>query len=285
MGKVIRFRISGRGGDTDAPTAEDLLGQIQDHLDILREVETAIAEDGQSAIVWRVVNASKNTPLTFELEAYARQYAVNIDNRALVVAKRTAEGLAELQKRPGRPLGFTDRALTRAERIFERVTNGLDLSEVDFGDGLPDIVITPPVAHLAIKNVRLALAPTDRPYKEFGGVEGIFQSVGRDGFGRKLLYIRHRVSGEEVKCILEGEALKKIEQISVAEVYRGRRVVVVGTVRYRGLGKISQIDAVDAQFVRGRDELPSVDDILDESFTGGLSTEEYLERLRDGRLS
>ena len=31
-------------------------------------------------------------------------------------------------------------------------------------------------------------------------------------------------------------------------------------------------------------ELPSVDDILDEDFTGGLRTEEYLERLRNGQL-
>lgn len=34
-----------------------------------------------------------------------------------------------------------------------------------------------------------------------------------------------------------------------------------------------------------KDELPGVDDILDDEFTGGLKTEEYLERLRNGRLS
>jgi hypothetical protein len=54
---------------------------------------------------------------------------------------------------------------------------------------------------------------------------------------------------------------------------------------YRGLGLLSQIDAISVRFLRNRADLPTVDDIADETFTGGLSSEEYLERLRDGSLS
>ncbi len=39
------------------------------------------------------------------------------------------------------------------------------------------------------------------------------------------------------------------------------------------------------QFLRLSGELPRAGDIVDENFTGGLRSEEYLERLRNGDIS
>jgi hypothetical protein len=285
MGRVIKIKISGRGVGTDAPTADDLLDQVRDYLDIFRGVEAAIAEDGQNAIDWRVVDASKGSPLTLACEAFPRQYAINIDRRTLAVVHRTAEGLAALRERPERPPYFTDEVLAKAEKTFLRVMNGLALSELDYGDDLPPLVVTAAVAVGAAKNTQLALRPTDKPYRELGSVEGITQGVERDGFGRNILYIKNRLTGDAVKCLLAGKALEKVERLIIADVLRSHRVRVLGTIHYRSLGRIFHMEASDVEFLRSRSELPSVDDILDEAFTGGLRSEEYLERLRDGRLS
>lgn len=284
MGRVVKIKIRGRGIDADAPKAEDLLDQVRDHLDIMRGVETAIAEDGQSAIEWRVVNVTKNTPINFELEAYPMAYAANIDNRAEAVVRYMAEGLTLLQQRPERPLYFDDKLVLKAEKIFERVANGLALSEIDFGDDLPRVVVTPAAAAGAVKNAQLVLTPIDRPYKELGTVEGFTQKAECDGFNRSVLYIKHRLSGESVKCILAGNALSKAEEHKLADVFRSRRVLVEGTINYRGLGRIKDVEASDIHFLRSSNELPRADDILDTDFTKGLRTEEYLERLRSGRL-
>jgi hypothetical protein len=285
MSRVITIRISGRGAGTDAPSADDLLDQVRDYLEILRGVEAAVAEDGQNAIDWRVVDAHKNSPLALQFAPFPRQYAVNIDHRVEIVARRTAEGLKALQERPERPPYFTDKVVARVERVCARVTNGLDLSEVSFGEGLPTAVVTAATARAAARNALLILKPTDRPYKEAGSVEGISQGVQKDGYGRHLLYIKSRVSGEEVKCILRGAAEQKVEERRIADILRGCRVLVSGTIEYRSLGSIFQVIATDVNFLRSHAELPGVDDILDETFTGGLRTEEYLERLRDGNLN
>ena len=88
-----------------------------------------------------------------------------------------------------------------------------------------------------------------------------------------------------VKCVLSERALEVVGSHQIDEVFRGRRLVVVGTINYKALGVIATVDAVDVRFFPPRVELPSVDDILDDDFTGGLSSEEYLAKLRDGRLS
>ena len=284
MGRIIKIKIEGRGDGTDAPVAEDLLDQIRDYLEILRGVEEAIAEDGQNQIVWRIVNATRSSPIQFELEAYARHYGTDVTRRVTAVAQRTAEGLALLQARPERPPYFSDDALKRAERVYERVTNGLSLSNIDFGPGIGQVVATAAVARSAAKNAELALKPVDKPYSELGSIEGLARGVDVDGHGRRLLNIRHRLTGENVKCILRGNALNVVERHMVKDVFQGFRVTVSGTIRYRSLGHIFQVEATDILFAP-REGLPGVDDILDESFTGGLRSEDYLERLRDGRLS
>jgi len=254
-------------------------------LEILRGVEEAIAEDGQNEIVWRVVNATRNSPIQFEFEAYARHYGTDVTRRVTAVAQRTAEGLAALQARPERPPFFPDDVLRRAERVFKRITNGLSLSEVDFGPGIGQVTVTPTIARSAAKNTELALKPVEKPYSELGSIEGVAHGVDVDGRGRRLLNVRHRLTGENVKCILHGRALDAIGHHTIGDVYKGLRVRVQGTIRYKSLGRITQIEATDVLFAVPRDQLPTLDDILDEGFTGGLRSEDYLERLRDGRLS
>jgi hypothetical protein len=288
MGRVITFTVGGHefDKDTTAPTADDLLDQIRDYLEIFRGVERALAEDGQNAIEWRVINASRQNPILMQLEAYPKQYAVDIAQRVNAVARNTAAGLAELVSAPTRPRFFSDATLERVERTFERVTNGLDLSGIDFGsDDIPAHRITKASAHGAARNAKLAQTPEDRPYRELGAIEGMFRSVERDGHGHKLLWIKHRLTGDEVKCQLEGDALNLVGDYKIGEVFRGRRVLVTGTIHYKGLGAIRHVDATDVRFFPPATELPNVDTILDENFTGGLTTEEYLARLRDGNLS
>ena len=111
MGKIVKLRISGHGGDTDAPTVEDALDQLRDYLEVLRGVEEAVAEDGTSEIVWRIVKASKSSPLAFELEASSRTYGVNIENRVELITTSTAIGFASLQETGDRPSYFTDKVL------------------------------------------------------------------------------------------------------------------------------------------------------------------------------
>jgi hypothetical protein len=285
MARTIKLSISGRSFDTDAPTVQDLLDQIRDYVDILTLVEEAVSDDAGHAIEWRIINASKASPLAFEIAPFSRVHGVHIDERAEVVTRQTTLGLNGLRTTGERPSYFTDKVLAKAESLFERVTNGLGLTEITAGPGLPDLKITPVVARKAAENTKAVLTPAARPYTELGSVEGFFKGVERDGYGRPLLWIKQRLTGEDAKCIVTGDALKQIEEHEIRDVWRNRRVLVFGTIHYKGLGRITQIEATSVRFLRERGELPTIEDILDEDFTGGLRSEDYLERLRNGDLS
>jgi hypothetical protein len=108
VSRTIKIKISGRGAENDAPTVEDVLDQIKDYVDILRGVEEAIAGEPSSALDWRIVDAHRNSPLEFDLQAFPKQHAVNIERRVALVTGETARGLAVLQSRAERPPHFTN---------------------------------------------------------------------------------------------------------------------------------------------------------------------------------
>ena len=287
MSKIVRFTITGHAPDTDAPSVEDFLDQVRDYVDILRGVEEAVAGAPGSAIVWRVVEASRSSPVMFGVEAFPKHYATNIDQRTALVVGETARGLSALKSRAERPKFFTNDVMRKARKVAERVTNGIGRTKADFGPNLPSDELTQATAQNVIRNVDAALAGPLKPYQEIGSVEGYLTGVELDGFGRRVAYVRERVTGETVKCVIPKSAPQLAFDLSakpIGDVWRRIRVLVSGRIHYNGTGKIDRVEATDVQFLRTRAELPQIDEVIDENFTNGMRSEEYLERLRDGTL-
>lgn len=279
--RTIKLSVRARG-EIDSPTVEDLLDQVRDYFEILKGVEQAVAADGTNAIEWRIVSATTNSPIVFEAKAFAHNFGFNIDERVEIVTRQTAFGLQQLETTGERPSYFTDKVLGRAEKLFERVTNGLDKTIVDYGGDLPTLDITPIIARKAAANIQAVLKPDNKPYEEIGSVEGYVDSIERDGWGKPIVRVRIRLTGETIKCFVAGEALKLFEDHYIRDVWRGRRVRLYGKLKYKGLGLLNQVEAFNVHFLRDRKDLPDVDDILDENFTGGMRTEDYLTRIRNG---
>ncbi len=279
--RTIKLSVRARG-EINSPTVEDLLDQVRDYFEILKGVEQAVATDGTNAIEWRIVSATTNSPIVFEAKGFARDFGINIDHRVEVVARQTALGLRQLETTGERPSYFTDKVLVRAEKMFERVTNGLDKTIVDYGGDLPTLDITPIIARKAAANIQAVLKPENKPYEELGSVEGYVDSIERDGWGKPIVRVRVRLTGEVVKCLVSGEALKLFEDHQIRDVWRGRRVRLYGKLKFKGFGLLNQVEAFDVHFLRDRKDLPDIEDIFDENFTGGLRTEDYLTRIRNG---
>jgi hypothetical protein len=99
-------------------------------------------------------------------------------------------------------------------------------------------------------------------------------------FGRAILRFRSRLDGEEIKAIATGEAFRHVGTLRVSEVWEGVRIRVYGVITYRDLGKIEGMQATGIE-VLDQTKLPSVEDVLDENFTGGLPVDQYLATLRN----
>ena len=284
MAKPIKIIVKGRDnrGD-DAPTVEDLLAQIQDFVFVLREVEGAIAEDKKGGIVWRVTNAMRNSPLTFEVTPYPRIFAMNIDNRAEKVVSATARGLKELADTGERPMYFSDQVLDRAENVYTRNTEGLASTVIDFSEyaDAPKLEVTPEVARQSLARILEVKEPAPIAHRELGSLEGFIAKVELDGFGRPLVWLRSRLDGQIVKCVSSAKGLDRIGHFEVAEVLRGLRVRVHGILNYKGLEQIATINVEGVHVFEPDKDLPEPDSIVSPGFTRGVEASAYLEALRD----
>ena len=211
----VKLKIVGHGAETDAPTVDDLIDQLRDYFDILTGVEEALAEDGRVAVQWRIVNASKNSPLAFEAAPFAHQYGVNVDRRAAKVVRAAAVGLRQLQTRERRPEYFSEKVLTKADSFFRRVTNGIGQTTIEY-EGLDDkdvileFNLTPTSAYAASVYVEKLLRPEPKTFDEIGSIEGIAHAPDLDGWGNRTIQIRLRLTGDDLTCRLFGQALKAV---------------------------------------------------------------------------
>lgn len=285
MAEPIKFRIRGAGTETDAPTVEDFLDQVRDFIGILRGVETAIDERGETAIEWRVTNATKNSPVAIEITPYARHHATDVTNRVNLVRRYAAQGLRDLASGAHeQPAYFSAPVLGRVEKAARRVLNGLASTEVDFGGDVGEITITSKTAAVTAEAAEAILKPPKgRPYREMGTVEGYYISLGADEVGQTILHIKSRRTGDDVKCQIRGRALEEIRARRVGEVLDHRRVRVRGLLYFKQRGRIDRVVVHAIRFMPSESELPAPMDLIDPDYTGGLSTEAYLEAIRSGR--
>ena len=284
MAQPIKITIKGTDTDgEDAPTVEDLLSQIQDFVFILHGVERAVAGDGKEELVWRVTDATKSSPLTFEVTPFPKKYGMNIDRRATTVVGATAEGLTHISECDERPPHFTDDVIDKAERINGRVFNGLSETNIDFSNygDIGQIMVTQDNAKRTVDHIANFREPAPVSHRELGSIEGFIARVEIDGFGRPLVWIRSRLDNQFIKCISSGGGLDRIGHFEVAEVLRGLRVRVFGTISYKNIEQVEKIDVESVQVFSADHELPDKDSVVSPNFTAGVESSEYLKALRE----
>jgi len=279
---TVKLSISGNGDGTDAPLVGELLDQIRDYFAMLDGVTASITGDDKPRFVWRVIDASRNSPLAFTAEAFP----TDVRKGTMIIAEQAklqvAEGIKQLQSAAVRPQFFSDNVLDAAERFIRRNTKSLSSTKLEHGAGQPDVVVTLTAATAMIGNLeRIRESPAVRTYQELGSIEGMIQNVGTDHWGRHLLIIKDRLHGQDIRCVVEGDAHTMLEQQRVANVAWGkRRVIVTGKIAYRSLGRVSQAYIDRVEFLDQGDEPVQFADIIDRDFTAGLSSEEYLRKAR-----
>lgn len=278
--KIIVKAIESEGDDS--PTVEDLLSQVQDQVDILHEVESAIAGESGSELVWRVTDVTKNSPISFEITPFPRTHGMNIENRAIAVVKATADGLETISTKGTRPLFFNDKVLKKISGISKRVTNGLRGTEVEFSkySGAANFYMDTKSANLTIAKIEKITRPAAKPYREIGSVEGYVKTIGRDGFGRPIVTITTRLDRQDVKCIASDAGLDKIGHLEVGKVIKGVRVKLHGLLYYKAPSVLDYVEVERTELFPDKSILPKIIDLIDRDFTGGKLSVEYI---REGR--
>lgn len=284
MSTTVQLRIAGRG-PADAPLLGDLLDQIQDFFEILNGVAASMAGDDSDHFEWRVVGLSKNSPASITVEALPRPGFPEGANLAARARDQVTIGLKELRVSDVRPLHFTDNVLEAADRFARRITRSLAETTIETG-ATETLTLRSVDAVPVVDNIE-AVRTFDpiHPYKELGSFEGYIENVGTDGWGRPYIIIKSRLNEILVKCFLSGDALAALEMEPVANVvWRQRRVTATGVLKFRSLGRLNQAEIKHLDFADPNEKLPQLKDVIDREFTGGLSSDEFLERIRNGEI-
>lgn len=282
MAKPVTITIRGPADESvDAPSVDDLLGQIRDLLDVLRGIERATEPDGKNELEWRVTDARMNSPISLELTPFGHGPAEAINARIMRVERTTAAGFRALRAGRVQPPFFNNETLAKARKMHSRVLNGLSDTLLAFDPSveLEPVTIDPKAARKVERAIESATAAVSAPYREMGSIEGFVTKPELDGHNRAILRFRARLGGAEVKAYASGDAFHQVEALRLSDVWHGVRVRVYGTIHYRSLGVIEVINATGLE-VLDRDPLPGIDDVIDPNFTGGLTTEDFLRELR-----
>ncbi|WP_166299872.1 hypothetical protein [Bradyrhizobium sp. 2S1] len=192
---------------------------------------------GATAIDWRVVNATTNSPISFEVAPFAHDFGTNIDHRAEIVARQTAIGLLQLETTNERPSYFSDAPLGRAEKMFRRVTNGLDKTLVDYG--IPDLPVKAARERLACPSRRVRCCQcsprwTSRLISHVAPSATSEPSSSRKTNPTRRSVLSFRVNGETIKRFVSGQALAALEDHQIRDVFRGRRILAFGKLKVSG---------------------------------------------------
>lgn len=280
--KPIRITIKASDGGADAPTVEDLLGQVGDLVKVLEGVEEAIAGDDETALIWRVTDATRNSPLTFEITPFPRNPAMNIDQRAFHVERATVGGLTALRTGGPRPQYFTEKVMKPARALHARLRNGLAETVIDADNAIisAPLVLNRATAEEVEKSERTTADAESIHYREIGSIEGFIARVELDGRHRAVLSLRARINGAIVKAFAKGQAFQQLERVRLGQVWGGARIRVFGLLHFRRLGVLDHVDANNVEFL-DLESLPSLDDIIDPTFAEGLTTEEFLASRRN----
>jgi hypothetical protein len=112
-----------------------------------------------------------------------------------------------------------------------------------------------------------------RVYLDYGTLEGRLEEISVHGGYRFTIW--EELTNYRIECSISPDRLEE------AKALLGHRVGVSGRIRYRN-HRPTTIHVEGIRRLRGVNELPQLEGIEPIDITGGLRSEEYVRRMRDG---
>ena len=275
MAERIWVTVQGSADHPDVLTVQDAMRQVLDVFDLL---------PSSANVVWNMFQATKVNPFTVGAEAVSPTDPA-LDVRAPARQQKTilARQVRALAKgrQPPRILESTE-TLRAARQILQRNTNGIGTTTVRFDEKAPPLVIDEPHARKGLQLLEARAVRESRPHVEIGSIEGRIVFAGWSGHEPAII-VRDRRTQTNITCRIPSDIKVRVAKEVGDLLWDKRRVIVRGRIRYKSDSSIDRVDANDVELIEPRADL-SVVDILDEDFTSGLDTAEYLERLWEGEL-
>lgn len=271
MAERMTLTIIPPDGGKGELTVQDAMQQVLDAFKLLA---------GSGGVVWRLVSATTNSPLTVVAEADDSIDAViQIEAFSRSLAELRAGRFPEAWKRP--------ELMDVAMSLLRRSSFGVARTDFVIGNDFPiSLTSEDTIPFLGIAEgpgfLQLDTLATGNTKKQRGSIEGLLGEV-TTYYGKPAIRVRERKSQREVICVIPESLAKSFEtHASIQDVWMKRRVTVKGDIYYRPSGVIAKVEAIDV--LPAKEIGQPLKPLRDESFTSGLSAVEYLEKFRAGEI-
>jgi hypothetical protein len=281
----VTVTVRSRIGDEGPLTVADAMRQVLDFFLLLEAAQTD--EQGGKQVSWQLVHVSMESPFEASAEPFAVEAGVPADLIGRRAGYRVAISLEEITARGTVPDWMDESARERLRRIFKRNLNGVGRTDFRIGSEIPVVAIVEKTARAGLRALeRDALEDEakreDLSRSEYGSIEGDVAET-TTYYHRPALTVRDRLTGQDVMCILTPELAGAIgAEHNWQEVWDARRVIVSGEVFYSAKGLPERVNVVDFRVVEPKEIAASA--IFDSGFTAGMTSAEYIDKLREGDL-
>jgi len=260
---TLRFEVKGQLGSI---TLRGFLTAVESALRILGDYDAAISGKARGTLDWIITDVSTGS-LKIVTQSRSR---LEDRNYGPEVADRFIEGWSVIEQQCVTPPYLSEQGMKQAKQLTrligrEGMTGFVAASQTE------SVEITPQ----ASANIEQLLKVR---HCSIGSVEGKLETISIHGESRFIIY--HSRSGKAVTCRVTRDKLPSM----ISTEMLGRRIIASGKVCSNMKGEPLRVDAEDIKVLRRQEELPPTAALsgMDPSFTGKLSTEEYVRSLRSG---
>ena len=247
-------------------------------------------EDKQGQFAWRLSYASTNSPFTAQGEAVSLVPDVDITVIAKTQKAEFVRNLSSIGRGEVPDRFKSGRQAEILKCLLKRNLNGVGSTEIRLYEDATPLVVTPRFAEAAIHNLAVKeniLPQVDlrfgRAREERGSIDGYFLDVGFH-YNQPAIRILDRKTRAVIWCRIDDATRDKISaEADYNDVWNKQRIRVKGRIRYDREGRIAQVIATSLDRVKS--SKLDLEKLHDPDFTGGLSTSEYLDLLREGSLA
>ncbi len=263
MIKRLTIRVAGPGS-AQRVTVDILIKTLEETLIILHSLAQRLSSE---ELEWEIVRIRMKSPLSITL-APRENGARKIRQTGARVVKAYFDGMRTIQKKPQVPTYFDEPALSAAKEIAELSAKG---TRIRF-EAPKEEPVEP--TEQTVANIDEVISK-GKVFFDMATFEGKLETISIHDHAHFVIW--ETLTNSQVKCLVPPDRLP------LAWSLLGKRVAVYGRVRYNRLGRPVSIDVEDIRSLKDISELPQPKDIGKVDITGGMSSEDFVRRMRDAR--
>jgi len=254
-------------GKTDFVDAISFLNTARDALLALNKVDECVSKIEGGSLEWKIVNATANSPVTFELQSRSTESIDQSDS----ILNAFLTGLEQIDRDATAPKEFSLPVVAAIKKFAEHFGNGV--GKVTFVSRerrySPSAKLLSNAISIAGKPTKLSDPVAKPSYYEVGVIDGTVENL----IGHNQLYFSlfDSLAGNRVKCNFDKELSETVRQAWKL------RVAVEGKIRFSLDGVPLSMRVGSIQF---RDDLPQFKGTY-VNITGGMLPADYVRGLRD----